>query len=71
MSERKEWSASIPEAGRRYFGLGRGASYAAARRGDIPTIKIGGKRRANIPAIERKFEEVIASVRRDGAEPVT
>ena len=31
---------SVPEAGRRYFGLGRNASYRAAKRGDIPTIAI-------------------------------
>jgi hypothetical protein len=31
---------SVPEAGR-WLGLGRNASYEAARRGDIPTIKIG------------------------------
>ena len=30
----------VPEAGAK-LGLGRNASYAAAKRGDIPTIKIG------------------------------
>jgi hypothetical protein len=49
---------SVPEAGRRYFDLGRGASYAAAARGDIPTIRIGGKLRVPIIAIERKLELV-------------
>jgi hypothetical protein len=34
---------SVPEAGKLYFGLGRNASYNAANRGDIPTIKIGPK----------------------------
>jgi hypothetical protein len=57
-SDRKEWTVPIPVAGARYFGLGRGASYAAAKRGEIPTIKIGSRIFANIPAIERKFEEV-------------
>jgi hypothetical protein len=32
---------TVPEAGRTYFALGRNASYEAARRGDIPTIRIG------------------------------
>ena len=32
----------VPEAGAK-LGLGRNASYAAAKRGDIPTIKIGPK----------------------------
>jgi hypothetical protein len=31
---------TVPEAGRVYFDLGRNASYEAARRGDIPTIRI-------------------------------
>ena len=43
----------VPEAGRIYFGLGKNASYEAAHRGDIPTIKIGGRYRAVVPAIER------------------
>jgi hypothetical protein len=39
-----EWEAKtlpVPEAGRKYFGLGRNASYAAAKRGEIPVIQIG------------------------------
>jgi len=32
---------TVPDAGREYFGLSRNAAYAAAQRGDIPTIKIG------------------------------
>jgi hypothetical protein len=34
---------SVPEAGKRYFGLSRNASYLAAERGDLPVIKIGPK----------------------------
>jgi Helix-turn-helix domain len=47
---------SVPEAGRRYFGLGRNASYDAARRGDIPTIKIGRIIRVPVAALERMLE---------------
>jgi len=47
----------VPEAGRRYFGLGRNASYAAAKRGEIPTIQIGRLLRASVVALERKLEE--------------
>jgi hypothetical protein len=36
-----ELTISVPEAGERFFGLSRNGSYAAASRGDIPTIKIG------------------------------
>ena len=34
-------TASIPDVGRVCFGLARQASYAAAKKGDIPTIKVG------------------------------
>ena len=49
---------TVPEAGRRYFDLGRNASYEAARRGDIPTIKIGRLLRVPVVALERKLDEV-------------
>lgn len=47
---------TVPEAGRVYFDLGRNASYEAARRGDIPTIKIGRLLRVPVVALERKLE---------------
>lgn len=34
---------TVPEAGAAAFGLGRTASYAAAGRGDLPTIRVGRK----------------------------
>jgi hypothetical protein len=49
---------SVPDAGRRYFSLSRNASYDAARRGDIPTIRIGRLLRVPVVALERKLEEV-------------
>ena len=48
---------SVPEAGRVYLNLGRNASYEAAHRGDIPTIKIGKLLRVPIKAMERKLNE--------------
>jgi hypothetical protein len=48
---------SVPQAGREYFALGRNASYEAAKRGDIPTIKIGRLLRVPVVALERKLEE--------------
>ena len=33
----------LPDAAALFFGLGRNAAYAAAKRGDIETIRIGGK----------------------------
>lgn len=43
---------SVPEAGRLYFNLGRNASYAAAARGRIPTIRVGGRLRAIVAALD-------------------
>ena len=48
---------AVPDAGRMFFGLGRNASYAAAQRGDIPCIKIGGRLIAVVPAIERMLAD--------------
>ena len=47
---------TVPEAGRRYFDLGKNASYEAARRGDIPTIRIGRLLRVPVVQMERKLE---------------
>ena len=41
----------VPEAGAK-LGLGRNASYAAAKRGDLPTIKIGRLLRVPVRALE-------------------
>lgn len=38
----KSPTISVPDAGSLFFGLGRNASYEAAKRGDIPTVKVGG-----------------------------
>jgi Helix-turn-helix domain len=48
---------SVPEAGKRYFDLGRNASYEAARRGELPVIKIGSRLRVPIVALERMLAE--------------
>ena len=43
---------SVPEAGKLYYGLSRNSSYAAAERGEIPTIKIGKLLRVPVRALE-------------------
>jgi hypothetical protein len=48
---------SVPEAGRIYFGLAKNASYDAARRGELPVIRIGSKLRVSVVALERMLEE--------------
>ena len=44
---------SVPEAGRRYFDLAKNAAYAAAARGEIPVIRIGGRLRVPVAQLER------------------
>ena len=51
-----EITISVPEAGKRYFGLSRNGSYAAADRGDIPTVQIGKLRRVPVRVLERRLE---------------
>jgi hypothetical protein len=52
-----ELTISVPEAGARYFGMSRNASYAAAARGEIPTIKVGRLKRVPVRAMERKLDQ--------------
>jgi hypothetical protein len=44
---------TVPEAGKQYFSLSRNASYDAAARGEIPTIRIGRLLRVPVAALER------------------
>lgn len=46
---------SVPDAGRLFFGLARNAAYDAAKSGDIPTIKVGGKIRVPVAPIAEKL----------------
>jgi hypothetical protein len=48
----------VPEAGWKYFRLGRNGSYDAAKRGDIPVMKIGARLRVPVIALERKLAQV-------------
>jgi hypothetical protein len=52
-----EHTLSVPEAGKRYFGLSRNASYLAAINGDLPTVRIGKLYRVPIAAVERMLNE--------------
>ena len=57
MNDEAQLTITVPEAGKRYFNLSRDASYAAAQRGDIPTIRIGRLLRVPVQAMERKLDE--------------
>jgi Helix-turn-helix domain len=50
---------TIPEAGKTYFGLSRNGSYAAAKRGEIPTIKLGKLLRVPVRALEAMLDSVL------------
>jgi hypothetical protein len=51
------WTMSVPRAGKIYFGLGRDASYVAAKTGQIPVLRIGGRILAIVPALERMLAQ--------------
>jgi excisionase family DNA binding protein len=48
---------TVPEAGKRYFGLSRSSSYSAAASGALPVIRIGKLMRVPIAALERMMEQ--------------
>jgi len=54
----KAETMSVPEAGKKYFGLSRNGSYDAAERGEIPTIRIGRLLRVPVRAMERLLDGV-------------
>ena len=49
---------SVPAAGKRYFDLSKNASYDAAARGEIPTIRIGRLLRVPVRAMEAMLDRV-------------
>jgi excisionase family DNA binding protein len=49
---------SVPEAGRRYFGLSRQSSYDAAKNGNLPVIRIGRRLRVPVRALEKLLDSV-------------
>ena len=53
---RRPVTISVPEAGKKYFGLCRNASYDAAARGELPVIRIGRLLRVPVRALERMLD---------------
>lgn len=58
MTETTPKTMSVPEAGRIYYGIGRDASYQAAKKGLIPFMWVGKYMRVPIVAMERIMEQV-------------
>jgi hypothetical protein len=48
----------VEDAGRIYYGLSRNGSYDAAKRGEIPVIKVGRLLRVPVVAMERRLAGV-------------
>jgi hypothetical protein len=57
MTDQTPQTLSVPEAGKRYFGLSRNASYAAAQKGQLPIIRIGRLLRVPVRAMERMLDQ--------------
>ena len=55
--EKDAKTLSVPRAGKKYFNLSPGGSYAAAARGDLPTVRIGRLLRCPIIALERMLAD--------------
>jgi Helix-turn-helix domain len=56
MSKETTLTMSVPAAGKKYFGLSRNGAYDAAKRGELPTIKIGRLLRVPIRALEAMLD---------------
>jgi hypothetical protein len=67
MSQDQCETMSVPEAGQKYLGLKRDASYRAAKRNDIPTISVGRLLRVTIRAMERRLDAVTGQAKSDAS----
>jgi hypothetical protein len=56
MSNEAPLTLTVPEAGKKYFDLSRNGAYDAAKRGQIPTIKIGRLLRVPVRALEQMLD---------------
>ena len=56
MTDETPLTITVPEAGKRYFGMSRGASYAAAERGELPVSRIGLLLRVPVRALEQMLD---------------
>jgi hypothetical protein len=67
-NEERPWTMPLPEFGKRYYSLGRSASYAAAARGDIPVIRVGGKLLGLPRVAEAQLGQIEQTSRADSRE---
>ena len=62
---RENWTISVPEAGARLGLKSKDSAYAAAAKGEIPTIRIGKLLR--VPVVT--FERMLGIEQHDAAKP--
>ena len=62
MTDKTPLTISVPEAGKKYFGLSRNAAYDAAARGDLPVIKIGRLLRVPVRALDAMLDQASNSI---------
>lgn len=55
MDDVEKLTCTVPEAGR-MLGIGRDAAYQAAKRGDIPVLRMGKRLIVPLVALKKKIE---------------
>jgi excisionase family DNA binding protein len=60
MARETKHTLSVPEAGRRYFGVARKTAYELAADGTIPTLRVGRLLRVPVRGLERMLDEAAA-----------
>ena len=68
MAAERKLTMTVPEAGAHFFGLKKRASYDAADRGDLITIRVGRYRIVPVAAQEARIQTLVdrAIAERDG-----
>jgi hypothetical protein len=56
MGDQECLTMTVPEAGKYFLGLSKNASYDAAKRGEIPVVKVGWLLRVPVYLMHRKLE---------------
>jgi hypothetical protein len=60
MPDETPFTMSVPAAGKRYLGLGRNASYEAAKRGDLPVVEVGRLKRVLVRVLEDRLSRAFS-----------
>jgi hypothetical protein len=58
-------SLSVPAAGKKFYGLGTKGSYAAAKRGELVTVRVGRLLRVPVEQQEQRVKDLARAGYRD------